>query len=367
MSSDHGADYRLVEHVVQVCARAQAPLQLLERVAALVRPHIPYDAAGWILVDPDTLLLTGVFSENITREQHLAAIECELVEDDVNKFADLARRGIAAASLSAATGGNLSRSTRYTTVYAPNGFGDEVRSVFRSGGASWGHACLTRAADRPFYTQAEVDLIARLCPHIGNGIRTGLLLDEATTPELAASASSGPALVVLADDGSIESMTPRAQELLGPLDDERLETTIVLHVGGLGAGALADGAQPGPPAQARARTRGGEWVVVRGARLEGTPDGAGRSAVVLEPARPSDVAPLLLHLHHLTPREREVTQLLLAGMSTRQISQQLWITTETLRGHVKSVFAKLGVTSRPELAAKLSHESAVQRAGSAAG
>lgn len=366
MPSDHGADHRLVEHVVQVCARAQAPLQLLERVAALVRPRIPYDAAGWILVDPDTLLLTGVFSENITREQHLAAIECELVEDDVNKFADLARRGIAAASLSAATGGDLSRSTRYSTIYAPNGFGDEIRSVFRSGGASWGHACLTRAADRPCYTQAEVDLIARLCPHIGNGIRTGLLLDEATTPGLAPSASSGPALVVLADDGSIESMTPRAQELLGPLDDERLKTTIVLHEVAQRARALAHG-QPGPPAQARARTRGGEWVVVRGARLEGGPHGAGRSAVVLEPARPSDVAPLLLHLHHLTPREREVTQLLLAGLSTRQISDQLWITTETLRGHVKSVFAKLGVTSRPGLAAKLSHEPTALRPRPAAG
>lgn len=367
MSSDRGADYRLVEHVVQICARAQAPLQLLERVAALVRPRIPYDAAGWILVDPDTLLLTGVFTENITREQHLAAIECELVEDDVNKFADLARSGVSAASLSAATGGDLARSARYSTIYAPNGFGDEIRTVFRSGGAPWGHACLTRAADRPFYTQAEVDLVARLCPHIGNGIRTALLLDEATNPGGAVPASPGPALVVLADDGSIESMTPHAQELLGPLDDERLETTIVLHEVAQRARALADDARPGPPAQARARTRGGEWVVVRGARLESTTDGAGRSAVVLEPARPSDVAPMLMHLHQLTPREREVTQLLLAGLSTRQISEQLWITTETLRGHVKSVFAKLGVSSRPELAAMLSHEPAAQRAASAAG
>ena len=66
--------------------------------------------------------------------------------------------------------------------------------------------------------------------------------------------------------------------------------------------------------------------------------------------RRSDVAPVLLHLHQLTPRERQVTRLMLMGLSTEDAAAELWVTTETLRGHVKSVFTKLGVENRVQLA-----------------
>ncbi len=81
---------RLSGRVIRECARAQDPLRLLERVAALVRTEIPYAVAGWMLVDPETLLINGVHAESVSREQHLALIECELTEDDVNKFFALA-------------------------------------------------------------------------------------------------------------------------------------------------------------------------------------------------------------------------------------------------------------------------------------
>ncbi|MDP9394343.1 MAG: helix-turn-helix transcriptional regulator, partial [Actinomycetota bacterium] len=75
-----------------------------------------------------------------------------------------------------------------------------------------------------------------------------------------------------------------------------------------------------------------------------------RAAVVLEPARPAELAPLIVTLGSLTPREREVTQLLLRGTPVTEIARSLWISPHRLGGHVKSVFAKLGVRSRPELA-----------------
>ena len=119
--------------------------------------------------------------------------------------------------------------------------------------------------------------------------------------------------------------------------------------------ALArDGA--GGIACARTRARTGEWLLVRGTRLEGPRSGAGCTALVVEPARRSDIAPVLLRAHQLTDREREVTQLLLTGRTTHAIADQLAITSETLRGHVKAVVAKLGVNSRPERAALLSSE-----------
>jgi hypothetical protein len=47
-------------------------------------------------------------AESVTREQDLALIQSKLAEDDVNRFFDLASRHVPAASLSAATGGDLS-------------------------------------------------------------------------------------------------------------------------------------------------------------------------------------------------------------------------------------------------------------------
>ena len=267
-------DDRLVEQVARICARAQEPLALLERVARAVRNHVPYDTAGWLLVDPDTLLINGVYEEDVPREAHLSLMELELGTDDPNKFVDLGRAREPTAALSATTEGRLDRCTRWRSIYDPMGFGDELRTVFRTGSVMWGHACLTRRADEPWFSRREVDVVARLSPHVAHGIRTGLLLHES-------------------------------------------------------------------------------WA-----------DGHGQSPglVVLEPSSRSDVAPVLMHLHELTPREREVTQLLLTGMATADIAQELWITPDTLRGHVKSVFAKLGVCSRPELFARLAHEPRVRSA-----
>ena len=125
---------RLSERVVRECVRAQDPLRLLERVTALVRAEIPYAVAGWLLVDPETMLINGVHAESVSREQHLALIEWELTEDDANKFLELASRDVPAASLSAATGGDLARSVRWARIYEPCGYGDELRAVFVAGG-----------------------------------------------------------------------------------------------------------------------------------------------------------------------------------------------------------------------------------------
>jgi DNA-binding CsgD family transcriptional regulator len=346
----------LVAQVARACSRAQDPLALLERVAGLVRSRIPYAAAGWLLVDPDTMLLNAAFNEDTPRGAHLELIECELGDEDENKFVELARRPVPAASLAAATGGDLARSARWSRIYRPRGYGDELRGAFRSGDVTWGHVCMSRRADQPWFSEAEVAQVAAMCPHVGNGIRTALLL--AGAPD--GSEDVAPALVVLDDDGRVESMTGLAETWLGPLDDEGLESTIVLHEVARQARRLDQDGASGPPALARVWNPGTGWLLVRAARLDAADGAAGRTAVVVEPARRSDVAPVLLHLHQLTPRERQVTRLMLRGLSTEEAAAELWVTTETLRGHVKSVFTKLGVRSRPELAALLSHEPVVR-------
>ncbi|WP_324277904.1 hypothetical protein [Blastococcus brunescens] len=173
----------------------------------------------------------------------------------MNTFSELASREVPAASLSAATGGVLARSTRWARIYGPCGYGDELRAVFATGSTAWGHACLTRPASEPYFSDAEVRQLAGLCPHIGHGIRTSLLLSGEAGD---VSGSGPPALVVLTDDGCVESVTAAAREWLGPIDDEDLESTIVLHEVAQQTRVLArDGAGRVACARTRARTGSG--------------------------------------------------------------------------------------------------------------
>ena len=53
----------------------------------------------------------------------------------------------------------------------------------------------------------------------------------------------------------------------------------------------------------------------------------------------------------LTPREREIADLVSAGITNRAIATQLVLSERTVEGHVRSILAKLQLTNRTELAA----------------
>lgn len=53
----------------------------------------------------------------------------------------------------------------------------------------------------------------------------------------------------------------------------------------------------------------------------------------------------------LTKREREVVDLIAAGMSNNEIGQRLHLATHTIRGHVHNVLEKLALRSRLQIAA----------------
>jgi DNA-binding NarL/FixJ family response regulator len=56
-------------------------------------------------------------------------------------------------------------------------------------------------------------------------------------------------------------------------------------------------------------------------------------------------------VEHLTPREREVVNLIARGYTYRETAQRLQISVKTLETHMAHIFAKLGIASRHELAA----------------
>ena len=54
----------------------------------------------------------------------------------------------------------------------------------------------------------------------------------------------------------------------------------------------------------------------------------------------------------LTPRERQVTQLVAQGLTNAQIGDQLCVSSETVKAMLKAIFRKTGVSSRVQLVAR---------------
>lgn len=57
----------------------------------------------------------------------------------------------------------------------------------------------------------------------------------------------------------------------------------------------------------------------------------------------------IMDKHHLTPREKEITKLLLSGIPNNEISDALSISESTLRTHSANIYRKLKINRRSEL------------------
>jgi len=92
---------------------------------------------------------------------------------------------------------------------------------------------------------------------------------------------------------------------------------------------------------------------LRGVRAQQLPlrDGeeiVGVLILAFEVVRGAPPAPLLIRPPHLTPRQREVLELLAEGLSTVEITSRLAVSSETVRNHLRSAFRELGAHSRVE-------------------
>jgi DNA-binding CsgD family transcriptional regulator len=86
-------------------------------------------------------------------------------------------------------------------------------------------------------------------------------------------------------------------------------------------------------------------------RLRAQADLAALAEVEREAGTDSKATPELL-----TPREQEVMTLLAQGMTNREIARQLVISVKTAEIHVSNILAKLGLTSRAQVAARVAQE-----------
>ncbi len=320
--------------------------------ARILARSVPFDGVCVLTMDPATLVPTGEVVENgLPPEATIQMTEIEMRGDDFNAFAALARAPRRAATLSAATGGDLDRSQRHRELRRPSGFGDELRAVLTDDSTTWGALTLLRASDRPDFAAADAQLVATVTAQLAEGLRRATLLNGQRR-EGEHEQSDG--LVLLEADNSISFADLPAEMWLGDLAAGEPGEPLPPVVAAVAARArtIAGGHAPDDAiARARVRTASGQWLVVRGTTIGD--QAGGQTAVMIEPARPHELAPLAAEAYELTERERAVTELVAQGLATAAIADRLWISAWTVQDHLKSVFEKVGVGTRGELIARV--------------
>lgn len=340
------------ETIAEICESPPSAVDLLQIVAEQVRRVVPYDTGSWMITDPESLLPTSLFSVDAPLSLQHAFTELELGDPhDVNRFAALVQAPESAASLLWATGGDLSVSRRYREVHQSVGLGDELRAVARSAHATWGVSCINRADDAPAFSAEEVRFVSAIAGHLGGGLRKALVRREAN-----AAPPRAPGVLILNDNLEVEASTGEAERWLTTLHPAFVgDLPVPIAMVAMRARINAGNPRNQSPARLRLPVPDG-WLLVHADALKNSGTAATRIAVVLEPAGRIELMPLLLALHGLTGREREIADLLVSGRGTEDIATRLHISPHTVRDYVKAIFAKVGVTSRPELTAALTHE-----------
>ena len=320
--------------------------QVAEEIVRRIVGVIDADAFFAGATDPDTGLCLGAgmaynFAEGICHPFW----EHEHLVPDYNKFADLTPAN-PVGDLREATGGRLNRSARYRTFNAISDLEDELRATLHAGGRSWGNLQLNRCTGGKPFTETDRAFLRAAAPLAGAALRRALLEEPAHTDP-----ARGPGVVVIDESGTVITATAEADAWLEELAEgwRRYPMNINIHPDLLTM-SLSTLPEPGAsPRRLRLRTLTGTWLIAHASPLAGT----GQVALVIEPAKASEIAPIVIEAYGLTPREVEVTRLIARGLSTDEIASTLFLSRHTIRDHLKAIFEKVGVCSRGELTSKL--------------
>lgn len=343
-------------HLLDLTRHGLADPDFLQEISRELSSIVPFSASFWSASDPLTTLATAPGRVENLAGQCERFWEREFLVQDFNLFRDLARAKSPVASLFRATAEQPTRSVRYRELNRSQGFGDELRSVFRSGNATWGMVSLWREEGHPAFSVAEEALIADLSPAIAGAFRRAALVQAS----VAGTHPEAPGLLVFDRRGALEEFNDQGEawlrELPSPSTAGRSDAGASVPTGILTVVAFAHAIDAGVErgvARAHLRSRSGRWLVVQGFPLRGPQDMESRTAVVIEPANASAVAPIIVGAYDLTQREQQIIPLIARGLATAQIADQLYLSRHTVRDYVKSIFEKMGVSSRGELVARL--------------
>jgi DNA-binding CsgD family transcriptional regulator len=330
---------------------------------------IGFDAAVWLATDPATGLPSAPSrAENfenrirkLTREDCMGIWEREFLIQDYNLYSDLANSETPSGALRVATGNRPQRSSRYRELLLKKGLDDELRTVLRVDDSVWAHVSLYREEGGDPFEERDVELMSTLSEPLGAAVRARARPIPGLDGDLE---GRGPGLLVLGPDGELISANDDAlawvEEL--PIDgwevdmirpgpfSERLPLVVISTV--MRARVTADSGEASS-SRIRMRSRTGRWLVCHASCLRDSEGNPGETAVVIEPAKASEIAPIIVQAYELSDREQDITKLIAQGVGTTEISERLHLSVHTVRDYVKAVFEKVGVSSRGELIATM--------------
>jgi DNA-binding CsgD family transcriptional regulator len=345
------AKQRAADRIAELTGRGHDLVTFWQEATEVLASAVPhYWTPCWYTLDPASLLVTSHFHKGLD-ELPPEWLAHEYYEDDVNKLVDVARSERGVSTLHEATGGDPASSARWHFNMKMGGDLELIAALRTPTGDAWGALGLYREPGAPLFDRDELELVRSLAPLLAQAARLALLVGEATDPE----GPESPGLVVLTETWNVESATPGVDRWLSELPDGdwdagRLPAAVYAVAGR--ALRTADAPDvPGEVAVARVLSRSGTWFVLHGAAL--VADGTRRVAVIVEPAHPARISPLLMSAYGLTQREQEVTRLVLQGESTTEIAERLVVSPHTVQQHLKRIFEKTGVRSRRDLVGKV--------------
>jgi len=336
---------------VSVLARADMGLQTFaEEALRSLQRAVPHD--GWTLntVDPASLMPTGVYLRGGTAigsaEHDRLWAQLEYGHHDPTSILAMVDTGRLAIGVHDLTGGDVTRSPRMRELMSPIlGCTDELRGLATDGQNVWGAVFLHRRVGH--FEPWEVELVRTLCPSFAHAVRLGVLelWAEGATPR----GQSPATMLVLDGSGNVVLASPDGAEGLDSLRFGSEEVTGRLLVSLTAAAAVTQATGGSHHPTTRVRLTDGRWCTIHATLLRsGETDLVG---VTVTESRPRELLPMFIDALDMTRRERDVLALVVRGADTKAVAEELHMSSHTVQGHLKAIFAKAGVHSRRELTA----------------
>lgn len=246
----------------------------------------------------------------------------------------------------------------YREFLAPNGYRYAVAIHMGHGSSPTGVVCLLRRNSSQPYSEYELHMLRLLQPHIENAFNKALLFKSVVDARDALQAGIEQfdrPIFVFDEDLELVRMNISARQLCEKSSSFETALSAIkeatirlanLKLSGqtnfdypTGVKCILDGKVY--------MIEGSRVCLSDGSSLRWTVVAVDMTTHLLEAMRLSMAA------NDLSQREAEICTMLVSGMSNREIAEKLFIAEFTVKDHVKSIFDKLGVSSRSEIAPKL--------------
>jgi DNA-binding CsgD family transcriptional regulator len=246
---------------------------------------------------------------------------------------------------------------------ASQGPGSELRAAFAQRGVLWGGVILLRTPGATAFDDKDAAFMERIIPMVTQALQHAAMRNDTFTSRASSGASTdrlsardttrrSPGVLSIDRNGAVTLLSPSASYWLQQAthDGHTLGAGLPDAVW-LAATALTqmrDGTSSAHPTL-HVQSMAGTWLTIEAFRAPSSND----VMVLIGPSSPDEIVELRERLYGLSTRERQIADLVLRGLSTRQISDGLSISESTVQGHLTHIFGKVEVGSRRALIQRL--------------